>query len=45
MRKIQKYDIQRQFNPKIPLTLDIYIKKGFCLYTNEQLDKKSQTVK
>jgi hypothetical protein len=45
MRKINKYDIPRQFNPKILLILDIYVKKGFCLYTTEQFDNKSETVK
>jgi len=33
MRKVQKYELQREYNPKSLLTIDFFMKMGYCLFT------------
>lgn len=36
MRKIQKYELQREYNNKSLLAMNFYLRAGFCLMTHEK---------
>ena len=40
MRKIDKYELQRESNPHSILALDFFIRQGICLFSTSQLNKK-----
>lgn len=45
MRKIEKYELQREFNPQSMLSLDFLARQGLCLFSTYQYHKKHECIK